>query len=154
MEDIKRILVVTRSTRNCRKAVHMGASLARQYGASLYVMDVMTDPFSIKGWNLPIPSLEKEYQKTVEVARKELHKAIESEKVEGLPVKDWISEGNPVDEVLRVVKDENIDLLILLAHDEWRLEHFLFGRTNHELLRTMPCSVLFVKQDAGGSHGR
>lgn len=147
MKNVKKILVVTRSTKNCKNAVHMGASLARQYGAQLYVMDVVTDPFSIKGWNLPVPSLEKEYRKTVEVAKKELHQAIESEKVEGLHVIDWISEGNPVQEVVKVVKEEHIDLLILLAHDEWKLEHFLFGRTNHELLRTMPCSILFVKQD-------
>jgi nucleotide-binding universal stress UspA family protein len=44
MEDIKRILVVSRSTKDCRKAVHYGVSLSRKYGAELYVMHVVHDP--------------------------------------------------------------------------------------------------------------
>jgi hypothetical protein len=60
MEDVKRILVVSRDTQYDRKAVHYGFSLARQYGAKLYVMHAVHNPFSLQGWNLPIPSLVKE----------------------------------------------------------------------------------------------
>jgi nucleotide-binding universal stress UspA family protein len=37
--------------------------------------------------------------------------------------------------------------MVMLAHEEGRLEHFLFGRTNDELLRRMPCSILLVKSE-------
>jgi universal stress protein A len=144
MDDIKRILVVSRSTKHCRKAVHYGISLAKQHNAKLYVMHVIHDPFSLEGWNLPIPSLEQEYKKLVKTTREEIDRIIKSERADGLEVTEWIREGKPTDEIIAAVKEEKIDLVILSAHEEGRLEHFLFGRTVEELTRKMPCSILLV----------
>jgi nucleotide-binding universal stress UspA family protein len=58
-------------------------------------------------------------------------------------------DGNPEREILQVVEQNKIDLLIIIAYSEGRLEHFLFGRTNEDLLRKLPCSVLFVKKQPG-----
>lgn len=149
MEDIKRILVVSRSTKDCRKAVHYGISLSRKYGARLYVIHVVHNPFSIEGWNLPVPSLAKEYKKLLLDTRKELAATINKERVKGTRVKQLVKKGEPVKEIFKVVRDENIDLMIMLAHEEGRLEHFLFGRSNEEIVRKMPCSILMVKKEAG-----
>lgn len=144
MDDIKRILVVSQSTKNCRKAVHYGISLAKHYSSKLYVMHVIHDPFSVDGWNLPIPSLKQEYVKLVEKAREEIDRIIKSERTDGLEITEWIREGKPVDEVIATVKDEKIDLVIMSAHEEGRLEHYLFGHTVEDLTRKMPCSILLV----------
>ncbi len=50
MDDIKRILVVSRLTANCRKAVHYGISLAKEYDAALLVIHVVHNPFGLEGW--------------------------------------------------------------------------------------------------------
>jgi universal stress protein A len=50
--------------------------------------------------------------------------------------------GDPEKEILKTVNTENIDLIIMLAHEEEHLEHFLFGRSNEEIIRKMPCSVI------------
>ena len=63
MDDVKRILVVSRMTRFDRKALHYGASLAKQYGAELFVLYVMHDPFGTEGGNLPFPSLDEDYKR-------------------------------------------------------------------------------------------
>ena len=144
MEDIKRILVVSRSTKHCRKAVHYGISLSRQYHASLYVMHIIHDPFSVDGWNLPIPSLEQEYEKLVQKTREDIDRIIKSEKADGLEITEWVRDGKPVDEIIKVVEDEKIDLIIMSAHEEGRFEHYLFGRAVEELTRKMPCSVFLV----------
>jgi len=145
MDDVKRILVVSRSTRNCRKAIHCGASLAKKYGSELYVVHVIHDPFNVEGWNLPIPSLHEEYERMKAHDKAELDRIISKEKDGGLKVTEWIKEGKPVDEILKVIEEEDINLLIMLAHQEGRIEHFLFGRTNEELVRRMPCSIMLVK---------
>lgn len=145
MDDVNRILVVSRSTKNCRKAVHYGVSLAKKYEAELYVVHVIHDPFSLEGWNLPIPSLHEEYEKLKSGAKEELDRIISKEKAQGLTIHEWLREGKPVDEILKVVEAENIDLLIMLAHQEGRLEHFLFGRTNEAIVRKMPCAIMLVK---------
>ncbi len=147
MEDVKRILVVSRDTKYCRKAVRYGVSLSRKYGAELYVIHVVHDPFIFGGWNLPIPSLLEEYKKLLKDTREELHTIINSEKKKGVSIKELIKEGKPTKEILKVVKEENIDLIIMLAHEEGHLEHFLFGRSNEEIIREMPCSILMVKKE-------
>ena len=40
MEDVKRILVMSRSTKDCKKAVHYGISLAKTYGAQLSILHI------------------------------------------------------------------------------------------------------------------
>jgi nucleotide-binding universal stress UspA family protein len=147
MEDIKRILVVSRSTKDCRKAVHYGVSLSQKYGAALYVMHVIHDPLIFGGWNLPIPSLEEEYRKMLKEAKAELDAIIKEETNKGVKIKELVKEGKPADVVLSAVKEENIDLIIMLAHEEGRLEHFLFGRSNEEIVRVMPCSILLIKKE-------
>jgi nucleotide-binding universal stress UspA family protein len=146
-DDIKRILVVSRMTKYCQKAVHYGVSLARKYGAELYVIHVIHNPFGYEGWNLPITSLKKDYQRIQQEAKEDLDRLIDSEKANGMAVKELIKGGEPTKEILKVIKEENIDLLIMLAHEEGRLEHFLFGRSNEALIRRMPCSILMVKKE-------
>jgi nucleotide-binding universal stress UspA family protein len=60
-----------------------------------------------------------------------------------------IKEGEPTKEILKVVEEEKIDLTIMLAHEEGRLEDFLFGRSNEDIIRKMPCSVLLAKKEPG-----
>ncbi len=147
MHDIKRILVVSRMTKYCRKAVHYGISLARSYGAELYIIHVVYDPLTFGAWNLPKPSLEEEYAREIKQSKKDLDAIINIEKGKGLNVKEIIKEGNPTEEIFGAIKENKIDLVIMLAHEEWRLEHFLFGRSNDEIIRKMPCSVLLLKEE-------
>jgi len=147
MEDFKRILVVSRMSRHCREAVHYGISLARRYDAELSILHVVHNPFGLEGWNVPIVSLEQEYQRIFDEVKADLDRIIREEKAKGLPIRELIRKGDPTEEVMQMVKEEKIDLLIFLAHEEWRLEHFLFGRSNEELARRMPCSILFVKKE-------
>ena len=107
MEDIGRILVVTKSTKYCRKAIHYGVSLARKYGAELTILHVIHNPFGLEGWNLPIPSLptlEKEYKKMFEDARADLDKMIEMERAKGLPIKELVIEGHPQKKIYEIVE--------------------------------------------------
>jgi len=146
MNDIKRILVVSRLMKRCRKTVRYGMSLARKYGAELYVMGVVYDPVTSGRWNLPVPSLEREHEDELAEARRELHAIVELEKTNGKPVKELIREGNDAEEVMKVVQQEGIDLLIVAGHEEGRIEHALFGHSLDELVRLMPCSVLITRE--------
>ncbi len=147
MDDVKRILVVSRMSRNCQKAVHYGVSLAHKYGAELFVLHVVYDPFTFGDWNLPIPDVEAAYKKTIEQSKAELEKIISGEKKKGMSIKEMIKGGKPTQEILKVVAEQKIDLIVMLAHEEGRLEHFLFGRSNEEIFRKMPCSILMVKKE-------
>jgi universal stress protein A len=147
MKGVKRILVICRMVTHCGEVIHYGAVLGRQFKAEVFVMNVIHDPFGIKGWNLPLPSLAEDYRKLLEKTRSDMHEIVAHEKQQGMAIRELVLEGKPVDEILKVIKEQNIDLLVLPAHEETRLEHFLFGRENEELMRKMPCSILFVKNE-------
>jgi universal stress protein A len=147
MDNIKKVLVVCRLTSHCGPVVRAAAEQARNFGAELYVLHVIHNPFGIEGWNLPLPSLEKDLRHLLEKTRKEMDDLVTQEKQRGMAVKEVVREGKPVEEVEKVVSDEHIDLLVLPAHEESRLEHLLFGRDNEDLIRRMPCSILLVKRE-------
>jgi len=148
MDDVRRILVLAMDIKNSTKAVHYGASLARNYGAELVVLHVVHDPFGAEGWNLPFLSIDQEYKKILDDAKADLAKLIRAEAEKGLSVTEMVVEGEPTGVILQVIKDKRIDLLLVPAHEEGRLEHFLFGRSNEDLIRRMPCSIILVKQEA------
>jgi universal stress protein A len=148
MEDVKRILVISRSTKDCKKAVHYGISLARTYGAQLSILHAMYDPFFLRGGSLPIPllrSFEEEYQAMVQQVKNDLTMMIQKEMAQGMAIKEMVKDAEPVHEIVKVVDAEKIDLLIMAAHDEGRIEHIIYGRINHEIVRRLPCSVFLVK---------
>ena len=148
MEDVKRILVISRSTKDCKKAVHCGISLARTYGAQLSILHTMYDPFFLKGGSLPIPllrALGEEYQAMVQEVKRDLDTMIQKERAGGMAIKEMVKDAEPVHEIVKIVEAEDIDLLIMAAHDETRIEHIVYGRINHEIVRRLPCSVFLVK---------
>jgi nucleotide-binding universal stress UspA family protein len=147
MDNIDRILVVSRMTKDCREAIHLGISMAQKYEAELSVIHVVHDPLIFGAWNLPKPSLEEEYKKTFKEAKQELDAIIHFEKKKGMNIKEIIKEGDPTEVILSTVQQEKIDLIIMLAHEEGHLEHFLFGRANEAIIRKLPCSVLLLKKE-------
>jgi nucleotide-binding universal stress UspA family protein len=147
MNEVKRILVVVTATNDCVDLVSDAFGLAERMRASLFVLDVVHDPFAYMGWNLPMPSFDKEYRQLLDGVRDRLRAMIKEAKGKGFPIESLVREGRPFEEILKVIGEEKIDLLVLPAHEEHRLEHYFTGRLMDKLIRKMPCSILLVKQE-------
>jgi universal stress protein A len=146
MEDIKRILVVSWITQYCKETVRSAVSLASKYDAELFVIHVV-DNSLLHGWNFPMGFYEEEHRKYLNQIQAELNGIINREKKSGMTIKTIVREGEPVEEILKMIKKEKIDLLVLRANEESRIEHFLVGGSNDELIRMMPCSIFLVKNE-------
>ena len=109
------------------------------------MLHIVENPFK-RGWNLPTIDLETQYRAEMERIRSELEGLISQEREKGMAIREIVSEGDPKEEILKVIRDEGFDLVILLAHEEGRLEHFLYGRGTDSIIRRMPCSILLVKE--------
>ncbi len=147
MQNIKRVLVICGIETSCSGLAHDAATLAAQMGAELFLVTIIYNPFGLKGLSLPMPSLEEDYRKLIEKIRKEMQEIIIREKHQGVAIQEQIREGEPVHEILTAIRERNIDLLVLPAHQESWLEYFLFGGENKALFKKMPCSILFVKSE-------
>ena len=154
MRQINRILAMCGVTSCCQEIVDYGISLARDCDAELYFIHIIHNPFGLEGWNLPMISLKEDYYKLLEETKEDLDKIVAREQQNGLRISGLIREGPPTEELLKVIKEENIDLLIMHAHEETRmerlesrLENFLFGASKEQIMRKMPCSILLVKDE-------
>ncbi len=145
VRDIKNILVNLTPMRDWAKVAEFAVRHARRLGACLYFLDVIHDPFGYSGWNLPLPSLEKEYQTIVGEARDNLRAVMQAEKNKGIVMESIVREGDPAAKITEVIKEKGIDLLVVPAHPEAGLESFLFESVNRKLMRDMPCSVMLLK---------
>jgi nucleotide-binding universal stress UspA family protein len=149
MENFRNILVISRMIPYSREAIKVGVSLARKYNAKLLVLHLVSNPADLLALNAPGLFPDEQYKNYInshQEAKEQLDKVIKQEVRDGFPIRELISDRNPVEEVVRVVKKEKIDLILLSAHEEGRLEHALFGGENDALLRKMPCSIMLVKK--------
>ena len=152
MEDIKRILVLSRVSQYCQEAVQIGISLAKKYGAELEVLHMISNPVDQEALNAPLPypdQRHKTYLSIQQETKERLDKILKKEMSSGFPIKLIIKDGDPADEIVKVVKEDRIDLLVMLAHEEGRIEHMLFGRDDDAIIRKMPCSIMMVKREPG-----
>ncbi|HVN23561.1 MAG TPA: universal stress protein [Syntrophorhabdales bacterium] len=150
MDDVKRILVVSRDTTECKKAVHMGVSLAKKYGAELSVVHVFHNVFGLKGGVLYIPhlaDLEQTYKNMVKEVKQDIDRIIAEEKAAGMKIKEMVKDGDPAEVIIRTIQEEKADLMIMARHEEGRIEHILYYRGIDEVTRKMPCSILLVKAE-------
>ena len=145
MEDIRRILAVSWMTQYCQRTVHYAVSLAAKYGAELSVIHIIDTLW--QGWNLPMMSLAEAGRKDMERIKAELDNIIDVETKGGVKIKKIIKEGDPVEDILKVIGEEKIDLVILRAQEEGRIERFLVGGSNDAIIRKMPCSIFLVKNE-------
>ena len=155
MSELNRILVVSLSTSHCLKAVQWGISLAKNYGTKLFIVHIIHNPFGLEGWNLPIPSmatLEEEFSAMTRKAKEALDQYIEAEDTTGLAIEEAVIEGDPKDEISKFIEKEQIDLLVMAAHKQDHIEHFISGREIHDLVRKMPCSLFLVRRELEYKH--
>ena len=145
MEEIKRILVVSRMTMFSRKAIRFGISMANKYDSELFVLHIAFDSNVFEHW-FPV-SIKKSAEELMEKAKKEIDCIINSEREGGICIEEILASGSAFKEVMKVVEEKNIDLIILPTHKEGRIEHYLFSRVNDEIIKEMPCSILLVNSD-------
>ena len=150
MEKINNILVVSMGSKHCLKAVQWGISLAKNYNTKLFIIHIIHNPFGLEGWNLPLSSirtLEEEFARMTQKEKENLESYISSEDVNGLSVEQFVIDGNPKDEIPKFIEKKDIDLLVMVAHEQEHIEHFISGREIHDLVRKMPCSIFLVRRE-------
>lgn len=150
MKEFKQILVVNRLSQYTRDAVRYGVALANTFQAELSILRVITNPVDMEAVNAPALFIKgeeyKDYRTLQEQYQEDLDRAIRAETAGAFPVRGLVTDREPFREITNMVREEKYDLLVILAHEEGRLEHMLFGE-NERLIRTLPCSILLMKHE-------
>ena len=160
--QIKKILVPIDYSAHSEQALRWGASLAERYGAQLLLFHVI--PKAVEevtthapGWEeIPVyyhegmaPGrtpfhTERVIIDLVDKAQTELYDLARKELRETVPLQVSVGVGKAAEEILRVARDEAVELIVMGTHGRTGLRHVLLGSIAEAMVRTAPCPVFTV----------
>lgn len=138
----KKILVAVDFSPPSRKAMRTAAGLVAETDASLTIAHFWQVP--VLGAELPLP------MQTLEEIRDQLEQRLaawqaEAAKLANKPVASVFELGVPWDELVRLLRRDNYDLVVLGTHGRTGLEHVLLGSVAEKVVRHAPCAALVVR---------
>jgi len=143
--DIKTILYPTDFSEGSAFALQYAVDLAKRYGAKLYLFHVIYDVAKGAGWYVPHASMDELYKDIEKGAKKELER-FSIEELRGLKnMERVVVTGVPHDEIIKFVKKNKIDLIVMGSHGKKGMDRILFGSTASNVVRFAPCPVLTVR---------
>ena len=147
MTAFQRILVATDLSAPARRAAERGAMLSRQTQAALDLLHVadLSPLDHLRQW---LPGQAQDMpQRVLEAAQAQVHALADLlRQRHGVAANTHVRTGAVTNELVRIVKELQADLLVCGARGESVVRHLLLGTTAQRILRTTPCPVLVVKQ--------
>ena len=146
MVNIKKILCPVDYSVSSSEAMKYAAHIAGEEGAKVYLLHVIDvrsygheSPLDIE---MPKPSPEN-----LERVKKELVEDLFQEKGgKGVDVEGMVVMGKPVEEILKVAKEQEMDLIVMGTHGRTGIPHVIVGSVAENIVRKAPCPVLTVRQ--------
>jgi nucleotide-binding universal stress UspA family protein len=149
----RHVLVPTDFSATADVAWRHALALARPLGARLHLLHVVSAPVPLDAWGQE-PSLarrETVVHQAVETARQRLlnlQRALPAADQKGGRMTVAVASGSPVDQVLKYIDEEAIDLVVVGADGEGKAGPTLLGSVADRLIRRSPVPVLAVHDPA------
>ena len=142
MIQIKRILVPTDFSESAKHALTYGVSFAREYKAELILVHVVeTLTVGYASDLFPVPMAEV-FDEISGYAKTEIGKLAAEIRQKEVSVREMVLQGKPSAEIVRIAKEEGVDIIVLGTHGKGMLDQALFGSTAERVIRKAPCPVL------------
>lgn len=138
----KKILVAVDFSPPSREAMRTAAALAAESGAQLTIAHF---------WQIPLLGAELPVQaQYLEEARSDAEQQLATWKAEAAalankPVASVFELGVPWDELVKLLRRDNYDLVVLGTHGRTGLKHVLLGSVAEKVVRHAPCAALVVR---------
>lgn len=145
MIDIKRILVPVDFSDSSSKAIRYGAEFAQRFGAELILVHILELPFYPveQGLGMVPPGMPDEVIPEVESRLAEERAAAGVDAA--IAVRLIVREGKPFVELIRLAREESVDLIIIPTHGRTGLPHLLIGSTAERVATQATCPVLVMR---------
>ncbi len=138
----KKILFPTDFSHTGDAALTLATALARDTGATLLIVHAEEPPTAYGGgelyYGIPEPATED--------LRKMLHKIEPTDPA--VPYEHRLITGDPAHAIVRLAKDEHVDMIVLGTHGRTGLSRMLMGSVAEAIVRRAECPVLTYKQPA------
>jgi nucleotide-binding universal stress UspA family protein len=145
--DFQRVMIAVDGSKPATDAVHVGADLARRFGAAIAVVHVVD---VARGFTPELGILDERLlaeQKTagLEVLDKAHHAICPAGDAGVMPVTRLLREGDPASEIVAAAKQWHADVIVVGTHARGAVGRLLLGSTAEAVLRRAHCPVLTVR---------
>lgn len=147
----ERILIATDGSKYSEQAAEVGMEMARLYGSAvtaLFVVDIskeygpLGDLVSKIADDL-VAGIKRNLKDQGETATKKVEEIAAKS---GITVTRKIEEGYPAEDILRVAKEGNVNLIVMGGIGATGLEGFLLGSVADKVVRSSSIPVLVVRK--------
>jgi nucleotide-binding universal stress UspA family protein len=148
----ERILIATDGSKHSERAAETGIEMARLYGSAvtaLYVVDIgkeyapLGDLISKVADSL-IAGIKSNLQNQGEEATR---KVAEMAEKAGIAAQRKITEGYPAEDIIRIAKEGDMNLIVMGGIGATGLDRFLLGSVADKVVRTSKVPVLVVRKE-------
>src|SRR5262245_55786801 len=144
MIKVKTILVPTDFSDCSEAAVKYGYALAEAFGATIHLLNVVQDPYSLPWapdtFGAPIGAMITDWETQ---SRHRLVEAVPESSSAATVLQTLV--GSPYSAIVRYAEQHHVDLIVLGTHGRGPLGHMLLGSVAERVVRTAPCPVLTVR---------
>ena len=143
MNNYKHILLAVDFFEQCDPVIHRAQELAARYQAKLSIVHVVDSlPMIDAGYGADIPFNMDLTTELMAEAKKRLGKL--AQKLDVTEDNLWLEMGSPKTEIVRVAKENKVDLIVLGSHGRHGLA-LILGSTANGVLHHADCDVLAVR---------
>lgn len=139
-----RILCPVDFSEPSKRALYNAGLLARKYSSTLHILSVY-EPLEYVSLRLNI-DLDEENATRLKRVYNELDSITEEYDLNGINHISEVKTGIVEEEILKTIKEQAIDLLIMGTSGRTGLSRFFMGSVTEKVIREMPCSFITVKK--------
>lgn len=146
MKKLKKILVSLALAGRSRDRFEFAAELADKFDTELIVVNVINSRDVDAARTISAMGYEVDGEHYVEGVRKEREREL-MQVVESIPfpvekLRAIIRVGNPVEELLKIIIEEDVDMVVMGPKGRTNLEHVLIGSVADKLFRKSPVTIV------------
>ena len=150
MVEFQRILCPTDFSEFSERAFCYAVSLARHYGAELFVQHVVR-PLNIGYPEYAIPdSVNQFYGELREHVEEQLREFVKVHSPEGSHAYVIVDEGGVTEGILAAAHERSVDLIVMGTHGRKGFERLALGSVTQKVLRKARCPVMAVRKPSTG----
>ncbi|MCI0747184.1 MAG: universal stress protein [Verrucomicrobia subdivision 3 bacterium] len=141
---LTRILVPVDFSEGSRKAVRYAGALAAPFGATVYVACIVAPVVALEA--LSALGLAESDEVAATKCEAKLRAMARDEWGESIQAEFEVVVGDPLNEIIRLARELEADLIVMSTHGYTGLKHALLGSTAEHVVRQSPCPVLVVRE--------
>ena len=146
MDEIKKIMVALGFSEYAEGIFNYADMLAAKFGAELIVANIINSRDVEAVAVITNMGYDLDPERYITELKEERRRAFEAiAKKASLPrgsIKLILEVGNPIDELLKIILSEHVDLVVMGVKGRTDLEHILIGSVAEKLFRRAPVTVI------------